>query len=84
MVARAERRLVSNLATGVQFLGRESNSHYHAHKFCLVKADPAFNGTTLVVPAELRGKRNAYQRVYLEGCTLLPVWRCQQEHLVAE
>ena len=32
VVARAERRLVSNLATGVQFLGKESNSHYHAHK----------------------------------------------------
>ena len=31
VVARAERRIVSNLATGTQFLGRESNSHYHAH-----------------------------------------------------
>ena len=31
VVARAERRLVSNLATGLQFLGKESNSHYHLH-----------------------------------------------------
>ena len=38
VVLRAERRLVSNLATGVQFLGKESNSHYHAHRVCLVKA----------------------------------------------
>ena len=33
VVARAERRLVSNLSTGVQFLGKESNSHYNANKF---------------------------------------------------
>ena len=29
VVARAERRLVSNISTGLQFLGKESNSHYH-------------------------------------------------------
>ena len=34
-VAQAERRLVSNLVTGTQFLGRESNSHYHLHMACI-------------------------------------------------
>ena len=47
VVARAEWRLVSNLTTGVQFLGRESNSHYHAHKSCLTKADATFSGQKL-------------------------------------
>ena len=35
VVSHAERRLVSNLSTGSQFLGRESNSHYHLHMKCL-------------------------------------------------
>ena len=72
VVARAERRLVSNLSTGVQFLGRESNSHYHAHKVCLMKADPAFNGAKLVVPDDLRDKLNPFQKVYLATCLELP------------
>ena len=59
VVSRAEQRLVSNLATGVQFLGKESNSHYHAHKLCLVKADATFSGTKLVVPPDLRGITNS-------------------------
>lgn len=36
VVARAERRLVSNMTTGVQFMGKESNSHYHLYIFCLM------------------------------------------------
>ena len=32
VVARMEWRMVSNLITGAQFLGKESNSHYHAHE----------------------------------------------------
>ena len=35
VVARMERWMVSNLTTGAQFLGKESNSHYHAHMSCL-------------------------------------------------
>ena len=50
VVARAESRLVSNLTTGVQFLERESNLHYHAHKSCLTKADSTFDGQKLVIP----------------------------------
>jgi len=72
VVSRAERRLVSNLATGVHFLGKESNSHYHAHKLCLVKADATFSGTKLVVPPDLRGKLNPYQRLYLATCLEVP------------
>ena len=42
---------MSNLTTGVQFLGRESNSHYHAHKSCLTKADATYlNGQKLLIP----------------------------------
>jgi len=37
LVARAETRLVSN-HTGTEFLGRESNSHYHLHMECLKHA----------------------------------------------
>ena len=40
LVARAERRLVSYLVTGTQFLGREYNSHYHLHMACLKLAKP--------------------------------------------
>ena len=39
VVAHPERRLISNLITGAQFLGKESNSHYHAHLKCLRVAD---------------------------------------------
>jgi len=72
VVSRAERRLVSNLATGVHFLGKESNSHYHAHKLCLVKADAKFSGTKLVLLPDLRGKLNPYQRLYLATCLEVP------------
>ena len=73
VVSRTERRLVSNLATGVQFMGKESNSHYHAHKLCLLKADVTFTGKKLVVPPELRGKLNGYQRMYLVTCLEVPL-----------
>jgi len=49
LVARAERRLVSNLHTGTEFLGRESNSHYHLHMECLKRAQPSFSGDQLVI-----------------------------------
>ena len=50
IVARVERRMVSNLATGTQFLGRESNSHYHTHMVCLMQASHSFEGRDLVIP----------------------------------
>ena len=69
VVARAERRLISNLATGTQFLGRESNSHYHLHMACLKEADSAFTGDQdLVIPDEVKIKLNNFQKVYLITC----------------
>ena len=68
LVAHAERRLMSNLATGVQFLGRESNSHYHLHISCIKKADSTFNGVDLVIPDEVKSKLNDLQRMYLATC----------------
>ena len=65
VVAHAERRLVSNLSTGTQFLGRESNSHYHLHLLCLMKVDPSFIGKNLVVPEELKPLLTAVQKMYL-------------------
>jgi len=50
VVARAERMLVSNLATGLQFLEKESNSHYNLHIMCLRAADASFKGIDLVIP----------------------------------
>ena len=72
VVSRAERRLVSNLATVMQFLGKEGNSHYHAHKVCLLKADATFSGAKLVVKPEVKGKLSAYQRLYLATCIAVP------------
>ncbi len=72
VVARAERRLVSNLSTGVQFLGRESNSHYHAHMNCLKIADASFTGQKLIIPDEVLVKLDTYQKVYLSTCLEVP------------
>ena len=69
LVARAERRLVSNLATGTQFLGRESNSHYHLHMACLKAADCTFTADQdLIVPDDVKISLNEYQKVYLISC----------------
>ena len=62
VVAHTERRLISNLATGVQFLGKESNSHYHLHLSCLKTADMSFTAKDLVVPDDIKPS--------LSGCTL--------------
>ena len=72
LVARAERRLVSNLITGIQFLGRESNSHYHLHMMCLKLAKPSFTGEELVIPDEVKSKLTAFQKVYLITCIQVP------------
>ena len=68
VVAHAERWLVSNLATGAQFLGKESNSHYHLHIMCLKAADPFFKGTDLVIPDDVKGQLSNLQEVYLATC----------------
>ncbi len=47
VVSRAERRMVSNLSTGAQFMGRESNSHYHLHLHCIRIACSSFHGSML-------------------------------------
>ena len=75
-MARAERRLVSNLATGVQFFRRESNSHYHALKSCIVKTDASFTGPKLVIPLDVKVKLNEYQKLKVYLCT----WRCHLKH----
>ena len=73
VVARAERRIVSNVATGVSFLGRESNSHYHLHLSCINKADPTFKGTDLHIPATVKSQLNILQKLYLTSCFNVPV-----------
>ena len=72
LVARPERRLVANLATGTQFLGRESNSHYHLHMDCLRHAQPSFSGDQLLILHEMKTKLTAYQKVYLITCIQVP------------
>lgn len=68
----AEQRLASNLSPGVQFLGRESISHYHDHKSCLMKADVIFNGQKLVILPDVKMKLDAYQTFYLSTCLEVP------------
>ena len=50
------------LATGIQFLGKESNSHYHLHIY--IPADVSFKGTDCTTP-------NACE-IALQS--LLPLW----------
>ena len=68
VVARAERRLVSNLSTGVQFLGRECNSHYHLRLSCLKNANPGFVGDDIAIPDDVKTRLNNYQKMYLMSC----------------
>ena len=67
-MARAERRLISNIATGVQFLGKESNSHYHLHLSCLKSAEMTFTGKDLMVPDNIKPALTAVQKMYLATC----------------
>lgn len=74
VVAHPERRLISNPITGAQFLGKESNSHYHAHLPCLRIVDSTFSGDRLVIPDDLVPKLTEYQKVYLlSTCLQVPV-----------
>ena len=68
VVSRAERQLVSNLSTGSQFLGRESNSHYHLHMKCLSTVCPAFNGRMLEIPHNVKANLSLMQKMYLNCC----------------
>lgn len=72
VVARAERRMVSNLATGTQFLGRESNSHYHALMACLRQAKSSFTGTDLVIPVDVKENLTSFQKIFLVTCLQVP------------
>lgn len=78
VVSRAEWRLVSNLATGVQFLEKESSSHHHALNVCLLKDDATFSGAKLALLPDVKGKYIMLTKV----CTLQPVAECQQKRLI--
>ena len=71
VVSRAERRLVSNLSTGSQFLGRESNSHYHLHMKCLSTVCPAFNGRLLEIPHNVKANLSL---MHAENVLKLLLW----------
>ena len=73
VVARVERRVITNVSTGVQFLGRESNSHYHCRLSCIQLVDPSFQGVNLVIPLEVQSKLNQYQKLYLASCLQAPL-----------
>ena len=68
VVARMERWMVSNLITGAQFLGKESNSHYHAHMSCLRLVSPLFKGSDLVVPEDVKVLLTPFQKIFLTTC----------------
>ena len=68
VVARAEKRLISNLATGSVFFGRESNSHYHLHVRCLCVVDPTFTGRDIFIQEDVKSNLNVYQKAYLVSC----------------
>ena len=65
LVARAERRLIINQSTGLQFLGKESNSHYHARLSCLQKACSIFKSKDLVIAEDIKSRLSIYQKYYL-------------------
>lgn len=71
VASRGERRLISNLATGTQFLGKESNSH-HLHMKCLIAADSSFSGQNLNIPEGLKSKLTPTQKIYLMTCIAVP------------
>ena len=68
LVSRAERRMISNLSTGTQFLGKETNSHYHLKVSCIKAADPNFQGPELVVPQPIKEQLTTCQKAYLSIC----------------
>ena len=73
LVAHAERRMVTNLATGTQFLGRESNSHYHARVTCLRQVCPQFRGEDLIIPEKLKSSLTQFQKLYRNTFLQVPI-----------
>jgi hypothetical protein len=69
VIAHPERKLISNPVTGVQFWGKESNSHYHANVMCLKRVSGSFE---VEIPEELIPKLTIYQKVYLMTCLQVP------------
>ena len=53
-------------------MGKESNSHYHAHMKCLKIVDSSFSGDCLVIPEDLVPKLSVYQKVYLSTFLQVP------------
>ena len=76
VVARPERKLISNPVTGAQFWGKESNSHYHAHVMCLQKGESSFE---IEIPKELIPKLTNFQKVYLMTCLNVPPMKLDLE-----
>ena len=60
VLAHPERKLISNPITGVQFWGKECNSHYRASLSCLKKASESFQ---IEIPQELVPKLTIFQKV---------------------
>ena len=73
VIARLERRMVQNIATGVNMLSQECNSHYHASLCCIRKVDAAFSGNKLVIPTEVKNQLSAIQKNYLQHQLLVPM-----------
>lgn len=65
VVARSERKLIFNMVNQTQFLGRESNSHYHCLLRCLKTVSPQFKGSDLVIPDAVRAVLTPFQKVCL-------------------
>ena len=76
VVAHLERKLITNPTTGIQFWGRESNSHYHANVMCLKKMCATFE---IEVPKELIPELTILQKVYLMTCLQVPPMKLDLE-----
>jgi hypothetical protein len=63
-----EKACFSRLSTGSQFLGRESNSHYHLHMKCLSTVCPSIHGSQPEIPDSVKVKLNLTQLMYLYSC----------------
>ncbi len=77
VIARLERRMVKNMSTGVNILGRESNSHYHAALVCVRKADFTFTGSKLIIPTDVKQNLTTYHKHFLCEQLLVPVTEFQ-------
>lgn len=67
VVSRPERRLIQNTDTGVAFLGKESNSHYHVRLTCIQRVSPHFTGSQMLIPNDVREGLTRQQKVALSS-----------------